>query len=107
MMPHDPDNNLLPPRIVIELPDGNVALGEDSCRLDDERAASALQVELAQNLAALPVTVRDLSLRRILYASALDSVVAQRKQHAIVLLGASLSHHFPTARAHRYECMCW
>jgi hypothetical protein len=78
----------LPPRIVIEQPDGAVAMGEDNARLDGERADFEARLEASGGEAAQPGTDRWLDLRRLLYASALDSLIVTRKRHAAVLLSA-------------------
>lgn len=78
----------LPPRIVIELPDGAVMLGENSDRLLCERTLHTQQVEVAQGRGPLPGTERFLELRRLLYASALDSHVVTRRRHAALVLSA-------------------
>ena len=80
----------LPPRIVVEQPDGQVYLGEDDARLEGERRDFEAQLQASQGQAALPGTERWLDLRRLLYASSLDALILTRKRHAAVLLSAHL-----------------
>lgn len=77
-----------PPRIVVELPDGGVCLGEDDARLESERQATAQQQQQSQGQASLPGTEVWLDMRRLLYATALDTLILTRKRHAAVLLSA-------------------
>lgn len=88
--PNKPVAPSLPPRIVVELPDGGVFLGEDDERLVDERQAVAQQQALTTSQAALPGTEVWVEMRRLLYATALDTLVLTRKRHAAVLLSAPL-----------------
>ena len=86
----------LPPRIVVEQPDGGVILGEDDARLEGERHAFETDLAASQGQAAQPGTERWLDLRRLLYATALDTLVLTRKRHAAVLLSAPLHPLHPS-----------
>ena len=89
----------LPPRVVVELPDGGVYLGEDDARLEGERQETAQHLESVRRQAALPGTERFLELRRLLYATALETLVVTRKRHVAVLLSAP-----PPPACNRMHC---
>jgi hypothetical protein len=87
----------LPPRIVVEQPDGDILLGEDADRLEPERCQTAANMEEVHRQSALPGTERFLELRRLLYATALENLVVTRRRHASVVLSAQsmLPPHVP------------
>jgi hypothetical protein len=75
----------LPPRVLVEQPDGRVFLGEDDKRLQGE---TAQDFELRQQ-AALPRVQQWLALRRLLYGQSLNGLIKKRRRQALAMLGAA------------------
>jgi hypothetical protein len=99
----------LPPRVVVELPDGEVRIGEDSTRLQHEQREVDRQ-RPSQRTGAQPGTEQWLELRRLLYATSLEAVSLKRKRFTILLVGAHPASNAPvgpkaprSARAALYQ----
>jgi len=79
----------LPARVVVELPDGDILLGEDTGRLAHEQPETASQPQVART-GAQPGSEQWLDLRRLLYATGLEAIVLTRKRATSIILGAHL-----------------
>lgn len=79
------DEDQLPARVIVELPDGEILLGEDSGRLRSEQPVEP-QPE-APRTGAQPGSEQWLDLRRLLYATGLEAVVLTRKRATSIILG--------------------
>lgn len=97
--------SILPPRVVVELPDGGVQIGEDPQRLQHEQEAQAntansrpAATSQGHRAGAQPGTEQWLELRRLLYATALEAISLKRKRISSLLVGAAppLDHHVQT-----------
>lgn len=85
-----PVDTTLPPRVVVELPDGEVQIGEDSQRLQHEQvqlAGTANRNGSTHRAGAQPGTEQWLELRRLLYATALEAISIKRKRISTLLVG--------------------
>ena len=91
--------SMLPPRVVVQLPDGGVQIGEDSQRLQHEQQAQ--QASSSSNRpgasassnrpGAQPGTEQWLELRRLLYATALEAIALKRRRISHLLVGTTPS----------------
>ena len=89
----------LPPRVIVELPDGTQFLGEDEAQLADEREQYDRDVSAAQGDAAQPGTERWLELRRLVYVSSLEGLMLARQRQTAVITCAP-------PRPHWHVCIC-
>lgn len=89
------NDDTLPARVVVELPDGDILLGEDSGRLRHEQPepSSGAQPQ-PPRVGAQPGSEQWLELRRLLYATGLQSLVLTRKRATSIILGV-LSRDLP------------
>eukprot|EP00892_Ulva_mutabilis_P011089 jgi/Ulvmu1/8352/UM042_0058.1 len=88
-------NCSLPARVVVELPDGDILLGEDSGRLAHEQPAPSTQPQVAR-AGAQPGSEQWLELRRLLYATGLEATVLTRKRATSIILGVDLVYMLMT-----------
>ena len=96
--PHTEDaqtDSMLPPRVVVQLPDGGVQIGEDSRRLQHEQqqqqpTSNRPGASASNNRpGAQPGTEQWLELRRLLYATALEAIALKRKRISSLLVGVN------------------
>lgn len=85
------DGDTLPARVVVELPDGDILLGEDSGRLRHEQPEPSAQPQ-APRVGAQPGSEQWLELRRLLYATGLEAIVLTRKRATSIILGVLSGH---------------
>lgn len=97
-----PVDTTLPPRVVVELPDGEVQIGEDSQRLQHEQvqvAGTANRNGSTHRAGAQPGTEQWLELRRLLYATALEAISIKRKRISSLLVAIDLLYMLMTIAA--------
>lgn len=95
--PHTEDaqtDSMLPPRVVVQLPDGGVQIGEDSRRLQHEQQQQPTSNRPGASASnnrpgAQPGTEQWLELRRLLYATALEAIALKRKRISSLLVGVN------------------